>query len=186
MQRTHGMCTTATYKNWFGMKARCTDPHHSAYPWYGARGITVCAAWQDSFEAFLHDVGERPSPTYTLDRIDNSRGYEPGNVRWATRAAQMRNTRDNRWLEFNGERMIITDWARRLGITPATLHTRLARGWPLAKALTAPADQHPPLTHCRRGHLFTSATTYRHADGRRRCCLTCKRERDRRRLMRHL
>lgn len=171
--RSHGMCTTPAYKNWFGMKARCTDPNHTGYPWYGARGITVCQEWRDSFEAFLRDVGERPSRQHTLDRIDNARGYEPGNVRWATRAEQMRNTRANRWLEFNGERLTIQDWAQRLGSTNATLHTRLERGWPLEKVLTTTPDKHPPLTHCRRGHLFTEATTYR---GR---CLICKRGRDR-------
>lgn len=174
--RTHGMCTTPEYKNWFAMKARCTDPKHSAYRWYGARGITVCDAWRDSFQAFLSDVGERPTRQHTLDRIDNERGYEPGNVRWATRTEQMRNTRTNRWLEFNGERLVIQDWARRIGISQATLHQRLQRGWPLEHALAAPADKHPPLTHCRRGHVFTPTTTYR---GR---CLTCKRARDRERL----
>lgn len=170
------MCTTREYKNWFAMKARCTDPDHVAYRWYGARGITVCPQWRDSFAAFLRDVGPPPSRQHTIDRIDNDRGYEPSNVRWAVRATQMRNTRANHWLEFNNERLVIHDWARRIGISPATLYQRLQRGWPLEHALSAPANKHPPLTHCRRGHVFTPATTYHGT------CLTCKRARDRKRL----
>src|SRR4026208_765775 len=137
-RRTHGMCTTPADKNGFAMKARCNDPRDDAYRWYGGRGITVCAAWAESFEAFLRDIGPRPSRRHTLDRIDNARGYEPGNVRWATRLQQMRNTRANRWLECNGGRLTIQDWARRIGASHATIHTRLQRGWPLDKALTTP------------------------------------------------
>jgi hypothetical protein len=132
------MCTTPVYKQWFAMKARCTIPSHKAYAYYGGRGITVCAEWRHSFDTFYRDVGPRPSRRHTLDRIDNARGYEPGNVRWATRLQQMRNTRVNRWLELNGERLTIQDWARRIGASHATIHTRLQRGWPLDKALTLP------------------------------------------------
>jgi hypothetical protein len=126
------------YKAWHTMKCRCCKPDHSSHYWYGARGIRVCAAWCESFETFLRDVGPRPSRRHTLDRIDNERGYEPGNVRWATRAQQMRNTRSNRWLELHGERLTLRDWARRLGASHATIHTRLLRGWPLERALTTP------------------------------------------------
>jgi hypothetical protein len=75
------------------MRARCTRATHPSYPLYGGRGITVCPEW-DSFERFLEDVGQRPDPSLSLDRVDNDRGYEPGNVRWATRAEQAANRRN--------------------------------------------------------------------------------------------
>ena len=74
------------------MRNKCTNPNHTAYKWYGARGIGVCKRWDD-FAAFLEDVGEPPGPGYSLDRIENDGNYEPGNVRWATRSQQMRNRR---------------------------------------------------------------------------------------------
>lgn len=79
------------FSAWRNMKARCLDPRHKSYPRYGGRGITVCERWVRSYPDFLADVGPRPATNMTLDRIDNYRGYEPGNVRWATRSEQQRN-----------------------------------------------------------------------------------------------
>jgi hypothetical protein len=135
------MCTTAIYKLWFAMKARCTDPNSTSYPYYGARGITVCAAWRDSFETFLRDVGPRPSRQYTLDRIDNDRGYEPGNVRWATRTTQMRNTRGNRRLTYHGETWTIIEWAERLRLSAQAIRSRLFHGWTVERALSQPVQR---------------------------------------------
>lgn len=84
---------TAEYKIWVSMKARCNNPRHIYFNNYGGRGIKVCERWQASFENFLADIGRRPSAELSLDRIDNDRGYEPGNVRWADRATQARNSR---------------------------------------------------------------------------------------------
>lgn len=81
------------YHTWMGMKQRCANPKHGKYPRYGGRGITVCERWM-TFSNFLADMGERPEGK-TLDRIDNERGYEPGNVRWATPKEQMANRRKN-------------------------------------------------------------------------------------------
>lgn len=82
------------YVLWLGMRRRCDNPSHVGYKNYGARGIQVCERWND-FTLFLADVGRRPTPQHTLDRINNDGNYEPGNVRWATRIEQAANSR--RW-----------------------------------------------------------------------------------------
>ena len=92
----HGRTRTAEYRAWTSMKKRCTDSRSPSWPDYGGRGITVCERWAHSFVAFLVDVGERPSPLHSIDRIDNDGNYEPGNVRWATREQQARNKRVSR------------------------------------------------------------------------------------------
>lgn len=85
---------TPTYRSWVKLRERCNNPNHKDYPHYGGRGISVCARW-DSFAAFLADMGERPRGM-TIDRIDNSKGYEPANCRWATQVQQMANTRQRK------------------------------------------------------------------------------------------
>lgn len=87
---------TPEYHSWRSMRIRCSDPAHRYYRHYGGRGITVCERWANSFEAFLADMGCRPSPKHTLDRIDNDGDYEPGNCRWATQSTQVRNSRHRR------------------------------------------------------------------------------------------
>lgn len=81
------------YSVWAGMKRRCNNPNEKNYPNYGGRGIRVCQRWQYSYPDFLADVGRRPGPEYSLDRIDNDGDYEPGNVRWATAKEQVANRR---------------------------------------------------------------------------------------------
>lgn len=90
----HGWANTPTYWSWNAMRSRCYDPRNASYQGYGGRGITVCDRWRDSFEAFLEDMGERPSKDYSIDRIDPSGNYESANCRWLTRAEQNARRKD--------------------------------------------------------------------------------------------
>lgn len=101
----------------------------------------VCDRWRNSFEAFLADMGQRPSAKHTIDRINNNGNYEPGNCRWADIKTQNRNTRVNRVLEFRGESRCLTEWAEMFGLPDATIQYRLdVMGWDVDKALTTPND----------------------------------------------
>lgn len=91
--RTHGRRYAPEYSVWCAMRRRCFDPRVTAYKWYGARGIVVCDRWRDSFENFLSDMGARPSPRHSIDRIDNDGPYSPDNCRWSTNQQQFANTR---------------------------------------------------------------------------------------------
>jgi hypothetical protein len=120
------------------MRLRCLDPRDQQYPWYGARGIRVCDEWRESFDAFLRDVGPRPSPSHSLDRIENDGNYEPGNVRWATKQEQALNTRRNVWLRLGDQVRLLADWSLAVRISPATLRARVLRGWTDEEVLTTP------------------------------------------------
>lgn len=132
------------YGVWRQMVRRCHDPRSVGYPNYGARGIQVCAAWRDDFWRFVFDVEPRPSPQHTLDRVDNNRGYEPTNVRWATRNEQARNTRFNRLLTAAGRTQMLEDWAAETGLPKSTIFNRLRRGWPEERAVSTPAQAKAP------------------------------------------
>jgi hypothetical protein len=138
LRRKHGRSGSKEFHTWGQMIQRCRNPRHPRYSDWGGRGIAVCPRWRESFAAFLEDMGEAPTPKHTIDRIDNDRGYEPGNCRWATTAEQNRNSRKNRILTYQGRSMILADWAREIGIDPAVLQTRLRRGWTVEQAIGTP------------------------------------------------
>lgn len=123
----HGGCNLPEYRVWRSMVGRCHHRGNTRFQSYGGRGITVCQRWRDNFAHFLADMGPRPSQAHSIDRIDNDRGYEAANCRWATAHEQVRNTRRNHYIEVNGERATITDWSRRLGINVSTLVGRYRR-----------------------------------------------------------
>jgi hypothetical protein len=85
------------YTAWQRAKSRCHNPKDKSYPRYAGRGIEMCEKWRNSYEAFLADVGPKPAPHLTLDRINNNGNYEPGNVRWATWSQQRINSRPRPW-----------------------------------------------------------------------------------------
>jgi len=90
------MAESKEYRAWLNMKCRCYNRLSTGYQMYGGRGIKVCAKWRFSFDAFYADVGPAPSPKHSIDRIDTNGSYRPGNVRWATRSVQNKNTRRSR------------------------------------------------------------------------------------------
>lgn len=141
---THGASCggkrTLEYKIWDGMRQRCNNPRNAAWSHYGGRGIKICARWE-SFENFLVDMGKRPGPDYSLDRLDNDSGYEPGNCAWRTAEAQSNNRRGLRLLEFRGETLSLAQWARRQGLSESALRIRLKAGWPIEAALLTPLDK---------------------------------------------
>ena len=125
---------------WKSMIQRCHNPRNPSYPSYGGRGVHVCDRWRSSYAAFCADVGPRPAGL-TLDRIDGARGYEPGNVRWATKREQALNRSTTKLITYRGRTLSIADWARRAGLSSQTLHSRLTLGWPMRRALTAAVDR---------------------------------------------
>ena len=133
----HGLTDSPEYSTWANMLTRCQNPNHKDWKLYGGKGVTVCPEWQ-SFDRFYTDMGPKPQPGLTLDRIDSGLGYSPGNCRWATPRQQARNISTNRILTHEGQTMCSAEWAEQTGINPRTISQRLARGWPVGRVLTTP------------------------------------------------
>jgi hypothetical protein len=123
----------------FKMVRRCHNPRDSHFAHYGGRGITVCNRWRTSFDAFLADMGPRPSPAHSIDRIDNDGPYSPENCRWATAAEQRMNRQSTRRLTHHGETLTVMEWADRLGVPYALLRRRIDNGWSLDEAAALPS-----------------------------------------------
>ena len=114
---------------------RCYNPQNTSYRYYGARGIDVYQEWHQ-FIPYFNDVGLPPSPSHSIERIDNSRGYSKDNCRWATAKEQARNRRNTRLLTWNNKTQCIKDWADEFHIKPVTVYARLYRGLSLEQALS--------------------------------------------------
>lgn len=166
----HGMVGLPEYGIWGNIIQRCGDPDNESYPLYGGRGIRVWPEWRDDFRAFFSHVGSRPGVGYSLDRIDNDGGYEPGNVRWATAANQNRNKRTNIWVTFQGEKRLLIDVAKELGLRPGLIRRRIRRGWPESRLFET--TERPVAAKCVNGHVMDTANTYMHSGFRN--CRTCR------------
>jgi hypothetical protein len=126
VHKTHGQGgpnRTRAYRIWSNMLTRCRNPLADNYERYGGRGISVCERWL-KFEHFFEDMGSPPAGT-SIDRIENSGNYEPGNCRWATTQQQNENRRGLRWVEYDGKKMLVSQWAKHLGVNPSTLYEAL-------------------------------------------------------------
>lgn len=127
MQKKHELKST-----WSGMVQRCVNPRAQSWSDYGGRGIRVCDRWAGSFEAFLSDMGERPSARHSLDRINNNGHYEAQNCRWATKKQQARNMRSNRLIAG----ISLSEVVEKSGINYQTVLSRIDRaGWSVDEAL---------------------------------------------------
>lgn len=124
-------------KSWENMLARCYEPSHRSYADYGGRGVQVCREWRESFEAFVGDMGARPTGC-TLDRVDNDKGYSPDNCRWATRVEQANNRRNNRIITIGSESLTVAQWARRTGTPGQVIRNRLRMKWDESDAIFRP------------------------------------------------
>jgi hypothetical protein len=135
---THGRTKTKTYEVWHAMKQRCLNPKNRAWVNYGGRGIAVCPAWVASFETFLADMGERPAG-YSLERIDNNKGYSPDNCVWASAREQANNRRSNALFEVGGVQMTLTELSALAGLSIQTLSWRIYRlGMTASEAVNTP------------------------------------------------
>lgn len=128
------------YTAWAAMIQRCRDANATNYERYGGRGITVCDEWlpPGGFERFMVHIGPRPTARHQIDRVDNARGYEPGNVKWATADEQAKNRRNNINITIEGDTRCLKDWARHFGVPPSTAFARVAAGWDHVRAVTEP------------------------------------------------
>ena len=135
----HGFTGTPEYNAWILMKARCHNKNHPRYKEWGGRGIKVCDEWRSTFLSFYNHIGPRPSPNHSIDRINGDKGYEPGNIRWAT-AKEQSNNRPTwcHYLTFNGRTLNTTQWSEELGITREKIKDRIRRGWSIEKTLSTP------------------------------------------------
>lgn len=133
-------CQTPEYMAWNAMWTRVKSKTNAKHlKNYSGKGVTVCDRWKDP-KAFIADMGPKPSPEHSLDRIENSRGYSPENCRWATRQEQSWNRCRTKWVSFNGETLPGAEWARRIGITGSTFYARLRR-MPVERAVTMPKQK---------------------------------------------
>ncbi len=134
---THGLTKTPEYGVWSHMKRRCEDPSDSSYERYGGRGIRVCERWS-SFELFIEDMRQRPTPRHSIERLHNDGNYEPDNCVWGTKKEQARNRRSNRIITVSGDSQCMAVWADRTGISIGTLWNRLSHGWSHERTVSTP------------------------------------------------
>lgn len=129
------------FSSWCAMVQRCYNPKRNNYHNYGGRGIKVCNRWKpckdnSAFQRFLEDMGSKPGPGYSIERLDNDKDYSPENCKWATKKEQCNNTRHNKRIAFQGEIKTVMQWSELTGIHRTTICNRLDRGWSVENTLT--------------------------------------------------
>jgi hypothetical protein len=135
--RTHGGSGSPEYKVWSGMRTRCTNPKQASFKDYGKRGINVCERWKD-FSKFLEDMGLRPTPKHTIERVDNDKGYGPDNCKWLPKKDQGKNKTTTQWVTYRKERRTLAEWCDLLDLPLTTIRMRLWRGWAVSEAFEFP------------------------------------------------
>lgn len=171
------------YTTWLSMRRRCNNEKDAYYYNYGGRGITVCEKWQNNFKAFVEDMGERPQG-FSLERLDNNKGYSPENCKWASRQEQQRNQRRSIKVVIEGKEYLAIDLSAKHNVKVDTIVRRAALGYsfnaviansnetyvdgfPIGKAAIAEAKR--AKTHCKRGHEYTEQSMRIDASGARQC-----------------
>ena len=133
-----GQQPTSEYMAWLSAKKRCSNSSNASFHRYGARGIRICTRWCNSFKSFLQDMGPKPDPSYSLDRVDPNGDYEPTNCRWAPIGVQSRNRSGIRWYEFEGQAALLGDIAAFLGVSREEAKTLERKGLLPARRLSSP------------------------------------------------
>lgn len=134
--KRHGMSGKTEYNIWLSMRARCNNPKAINYHLYGAKGIAVCARWENSFDDFYADMGPRPSKRHSVDRIDGAKGYQPDNCRWATLEEQARNKSTTHKIEWDGSVYTLKELIAKLDLSEQTVYGRIRAGASIHQALT--------------------------------------------------
>ena len=133
----HGKYQTAEYQTWISMRKRCRYNGNASYKRYGGRGIGVCDRWLNSFENFYADMGDKPSPEYSLDRVDNDRDYSPENCKWSTPVEQGRNRANTRFATYLGVTRPVMEWADIFGMDRDRMYSRVVdQGLSVGEAVT--------------------------------------------------
>lgn len=139
--KSNGVVSNTTeYNTWIHITQRCHNPNNKDHSNYGGRGIVVCDMWRESYEAFLMCVGKKPTPEHTIERLDVNKGYQPGNVVWATRDEQARNKRNNVRITINNITKTAVEWSEDESCTVPlkTIYKRIERDWDPQDAVLVP------------------------------------------------
>lgn len=139
--RKHGRTGTPEYYVWQQMKYRCTNEKNAAYADYGGRGIRVCDRWMESFEAFIEDMGNRPTKTSTIERRDVNGNYCPENCCWIEKKEQNKNKRNTAFVEVEGEKVRLQEVADEHGISNGALTYRVEQGMSVDDAVAQPVQK---------------------------------------------
>jgi hypothetical protein len=193
LKRRHSLANSPEYRSWAGMKSRCLNPNAKRYSDYGGRGITLWEEWLD-FSAFYRDMGPRPTKNHTIERLDNDGPYAPDNCRWATKLEQAANKRNNHLIEHDGNKLSISEWVRRTGLSFSTIKYRLSKEWPSERLFEPVTRFHEvlkrptivPENHCPYGHALLPDNIYVAPGTNRKICKKCRAESQRRLRARRL